>query len=134
MTEASGARWLLVLGSNVDADVQLDRALIAIAEKGSIIAASERLAGADIGGGATVYLNQLVELGIPCDVNQLAPMLKSIERALGRSAERMALGLCELDIDLLARLDEGGAPHWLADKPRQIPAVKTLLIKRFGRL
>ncbi len=132
MTEASGARWLLVLGSNTDAESQLNCALTRLADIGSIVAKSERLAGQDISGGAHVYLNQLVELRMQGDANQLVHMLKAIERTLGRSSERMALGLCDLDIDLLARLDDADAPRWLAEKPRQIPAVKALLMKRFG--
>jgi 2-amino-4-hydroxy-6-hydroxymethyldihydropteridine diphosphokinase len=132
MDETSPTQWLLVLGSNADADAQLDRALAALADMGEIVATSERLAGEDVSGGARVYLNQLVELRMRGDAADLVQLLKAVEREQGRNAERMASGLCDLDIDLLARLDDVGQPQWLAQKPRQIPAVQTLLIARFG--
>jgi len=131
MDDSRAVRWLLVLGSNVDAEEQLDAALVALDHVGNVIERSSRLAGADVGGGERAYLNQLVELMADVDTD-LRPALKAIEHARGRCAERMARGLCDLDIDLLARLDERDAPQWLAEKPRQIPAVAELLRQRFA--
>ncbi len=125
MTERAAQRSLLVLGSNVDAEQQLGEALRALAELGQVTATSPRIASADVAGSGLIYLNQLVELAADCDA--LVAPLKAIERAQGRSPARMLQGLCDLDIDLLARIDEDGRPTWLADKPRQIPAVAELL-------
>jgi dihydroneopterin aldolase len=129
---AATSRWLLVLGSNCDASTQLVAARAALAALGELDEMSEPLASEDVGGSGLEYLNQLVEIVSASDALSLRLALKAIERARGRSPARMQQGLCDLDIDLLARLGDDGALHWLADKPRQIPAVRQLLTLRFG--
>jgi len=129
---AVASRWLLVLGSNCDASTQLVAARAALAALGELDGISEPLASEDVGGSGLEYLNQLVEIVSASDSLNLRLALKAIERARGRSPARMQQGLCDLDIDLLARLGDDGALHWLADKPRQIPAVRQLLTLRFG--
>lgn len=132
MPEPETVDWLLVLGSNADAERRLDAARHALADLGDMLEFSRVLAGADIAGGGRGYLNQLVALRCTLDPAGLGAALKRIEAEQGRSPERMAAGLCDLDLDLLARLDQGGRPHWLADKPLRIPAVRELLAERFG--
>ncbi len=128
----STTHWLLVLGSNVDASGRLRAARAALSQLGEVIGVSDERASADVAGGRLSYLNQLLELRGDLDADRLRAALKSIEAAQGRSAERMSKGLCDLDIDLLGRLDDQGEVHWLASKPRCIPAVQALLQARFG--
>ncbi len=132
MAESSApSRWLLVLGSNANAETLLARARADLSTLGEIVGSSRTVEGADIGGGEQPYLNQLVELQMDAEVEAIRAAVKRIETGLGRSAQRMASGICDLDIDVVARLDSAELT-WLADKPRRIPAVQQLLSERFG--
>lgn len=132
MPESGAVDWLLVLGSNVDAERRLDAARRGLEALGLVVDSSRVLAGEDIAGGSRTYLNQLVQLRSAIEPVALGAALKRIEADQGRSPLRMREGLCDLDLDLLARLDDAGRPHWLADKPLRIPAVRELLGERFG--
>jgi 2-amino-4-hydroxy-6-hydroxymethyldihydropteridine diphosphokinase len=124
MTEHAGRRWLLVLGSNVDdAGPVLDAALQALAALGRLLRCSPRTQGDDIARHGPAYLNQLVEMACDLPQAELTAALKDIEAQLGRDAARLASGLCDLDIDLLAWHD-GATLHWISDKPLQVPAVR----------
>jgi 2-amino-4-hydroxy-6-hydroxymethyldihydropteridine diphosphokinase len=124
---ATAPRWLLVLGSNRDnADALLDRATQEIHALGTIERCSSRIDGDDIAGRGPRYLNQVLLLRADCAGEMLRDHLKRIEQALGRDAARLQAGLCDIDIDLLARID-GDAIEWLADKPLRVPAVATVL-------
>jgi 2-amino-4-hydroxy-6-hydroxymethyldihydropteridine diphosphokinase len=128
MTEPAATGWLLVLGSNrADAAARLEAARAALAALGSIERCSPPLDGADIGGRGPRYLNQLLRLRSALPEAALRAALKGIEQAQGRSAARLADGLCDLDIDLLARLDGERVAAWLADKPLRVPAVAAAL-------
>jgi len=47
------------------------------------------------------YLNQLVYAATPLPVEQLLPLLKQIERDMGRTAEEKRQGIVRIDIDLM---------------------------------
>jgi len=132
MPEPVTVDWLLVLGSNVDAERRLDAACRGLESLGSVVHCSRAVAGEDVAGEGGIYLNQLVQLRAALEADGLAAELKRIEAGQGRSPARMGVGLCDLDLDLLARLDQDGRLHWLADKPLRIPAVRELLVERFG--
>lgn len=120
-------RWLLVLGSNRDdAGLMLDRAVQAIDALGTIERRSTRIDGDDIAARGPRYLNQVLLLRADGAADRVRAELKCIEQALGRDSARLAAGLCDIDIDLLARID-GDAIDWLTDKPLRIPAVATVL-------
>jgi 2-amino-4-hydroxy-6-hydroxymethyldihydropteridine diphosphokinase len=120
-------RWLLVLGSNVDgAGAILDAALLSLSTLGTLLRHSPRTLGDDIARHGPAYLNQLAELQSAMPQAALTAALKAVEREQGRAPQRLADGLCDLDIDLLAWHD-GDALHWVSDKPLQIPAVRTQL-------
>jgi len=129
---ASASRWLLVLGSNTNADHVLAQARAALREIGMVVGCSRAVEGADIGGSQQRYLNQLVELHMEADVDAVRAAAKRIERQHGRSPQRMAEGICDLDIDVVALLDGDRVKTWLADKPQRIPAVQQLLGERFA--
>lgn len=129
---AAVSRWLLVLGSNANARSVLAQARVALNALGEIVGSSRTVEGADVGGGEQPYLNQLVELQMDADVDAVRAATKLIEGQHGRSPQRMANGICDLDIDVVALLDGKHVKTWLADKPRQIPAVQQLLSERFG--
>ncbi len=128
------ACWLLVLGSNSDAERQLDAALSTLGALAEVDGVSRRLWGEDVGGGRRPYLNQIVGLRTRLERQALHDAVKAIERDAGRSSLRMDSGHCDLDIDLLARVTAGGTVEWLAEKPRRIPAVATLLREHDGLL
>ncbi len=126
------ARWLLALGSNHAAEQRLRDARAALSALGEVVEMSAIAEGDDISGRGARYLNQWLVLASGLDEADLAQRLKSVERDLGRTAERQAQGRCDLDIDLLARLDPVGKPEWRARKPLAIPALRALLEPRFG--
>lgn len=121
-------RWLIVLGSNApDAASRLDAALAAIGSLGAVVRQTRRIRSDDISGRGPRYLNQLAWLDAgPCAA-ELVAELKRIERAAGRTPQRVDAGTCDLDLDLLARVAPDGIIDWLTGKPVGIPAVRTLL-------
>ncbi len=132
MLELAGVtRWLLVLGSNANAHSLLALARADLSALGEMVNSSRSIEGADIGGGQQPYLNQLVELQMDADVDAVRAAAKRIELQHGRSPLRMASGICDLDIDVVAQLDGAGLT-WIADKPCRIPAVQQLLRERLG--
>lgn len=126
------ARWLLALGSNHAPEQRLRDARAALSALGEVVEMSAIAEGDDISGRGARYLNQWVVLASALDEADIAQRLKAIERDAGRTQERQAQGRCDLDIDLLARLDDDGKPEWRARKPLAIPALRTLLGPRFG--
>ncbi|MFA5683748.1 MAG: 2-amino-4-hydroxy-6-hydroxymethyldihydropteridine diphosphokinase [Lysobacteraceae bacterium] len=123
---AEPADHWLALGSNVDGEDRLTSALERMARIGQLHHVSAVLTGPDASGGPRPYRNQLVCLRSALTGDDLIAALKTIERQGGRSAERMAQGLCDLDIDLLARHDpQTGMQEW-SEKPLRIPAVRRL--------
>ncbi|MGQ0800036.1 MAG: 2-amino-4-hydroxy-6-hydroxymethyldihydropteridine diphosphokinase [Pseudomarimonas sp.] len=129
---AQASHWLLVLGSNNNAQSVLAQARAALNELGAVVGSSRTVEGADIVGGQQRYLNQLVELHMEADLEAVRVAAKRIERQHGRSPLRMASGICDLDIDVLASLDGDRVKMWLTDKPQRIPAVQQLLNERFA--
>ena len=125
-------RWLLALGSNHAPEQRLADARAALAALGEVVETSAIAAGDDISGRGARYLNQWLVLASGLDEADLAQRFKAIERDAGRTLERQAQGRCDLDIDLLARLDGDGMPAWRARKPLAIPALRGLLEARFG--
>lgn len=99
-------RWLLVLGSNVDADHQLDRALAGLSELAPLLRVSARLPSpaADTES-APAYLNQAVLLRTALSFTELKGHLRALETALGRVRPAPRPGWCAIDIDLVASLD-----------------------------
>jgi len=128
MAEPALVRWLLVLGSNADdAGGRLDAAIAAIGRLGTIEQASRRVDGDDVGGRGPRYLNQLLRMSTVLDEQTLRAALKQIEAGQGRSEARLAQGICDLDVDLLAWIGSDDRPEFVADKPLAIPAVRLLL-------
>lgn len=118
--------WLIALGSNVQAETRLDEALAALAGLGQVRARSARIDSADAVGRGPAYRNQLAWLRTGADASALRAALKRIERAAGRTPERCAAGLCDLDLDLLARR-HGEGWQVLDGKPLRLAAIRRLL-------
>lgn len=127
MTAETLAQWWLVLGSNAGGEDRFEAARRELAGLGEVVAVSREALGEDIGGGERPYRNQLLSLRCGLDEAALVAALKAIERRCGRSPARMAQGICDLDLDLLARLDRDSDPQWRSDKPLRIPAVRALV-------
>ncbi|MBV6412614.1 MAG: 2-amino-4-hydroxy-6-hydroxymethyldihydropteridine diphosphokinase [Xanthomonadales bacterium] len=96
-------RIVLLLGSNVDADAQLDRALALLAQEFGLLAVSARLRSAATCPGAPDYANQAALLRCALDHAALKPRLRRIESALGRQRPAADPRLCPIDIDAVGR-------------------------------
>lgn len=105
---ATAADVILLLGSNVDADAQLDRALVALAAEFPILARSSRRRSVATTPGAPAYANQAALLRCALDRSELKARLRAIEAALGRQRPAPDPRLCPIDIDAVGRL----RPHF----------------------
>lgn len=124
---AAGPRLLLILGSNVDADAQLDRALAHIREDFAVVATSLRHPSPAAGAiAAPAYLNQAALIRSTWPRGDIKARLRAIEAALGRERPASTSGLCAIDIDLVARIDEPGelwdTKSWNAPYARALAA------------
>lgn len=119
------AEWLIALGSNVQAEGRLEQALAALAALGQVRETSARVDSVDAAARGPAYRNQLLRLRASADEATLRRALKDIERAAGRDPARIAAGLCDLDLDLLARR-QGEGWRLLDGKALRVPAVRAL--------
>ncbi|MGX5729296.1 2-amino-4-hydroxy-6-hydroxymethyldihydropteridine diphosphokinase [Pseudoxanthomonas beigongshangi] len=101
-------RYLLILGSGTEGDVQLARARAALAGEGRILALSPVVIGDSVvAGDPHRYANQAVLLETALERLAFNARLKALEAELGR---RPGDAACAIDLDL-AR--EYGADHEL---------------------
>ncbi len=101
-------RYLLILGSGTEGDVQLARARAALAGEGRILALSPVVTGDSVvAGDPHRYANQAVLLETALERLAFNARLKALETELGR---RPGDAACAIDLDL-AR--EYGADHEL---------------------
>lgn len=103
----SQAEVFLLLGSNVDADAQLDRALAAIGAEFAIVAMSARCRSEATLPGAPAYQNQAIRVRCALHRDLLKTRLRSIETALGRQRPPLDPRLCVIDIDAIGRYAVG---------------------------
>ena len=97
-------RVLLMLGSNVDARLQLEAACARLRLQFEVIAESERHPSPAAGhAGAPAYLNQAVVIATDLDQDALKLALRAIETQLGRQRPNPEPQLCPIDIDALGR-------------------------------
>jgi 2-amino-4-hydroxy-6-hydroxymethyldihydropteridine diphosphokinase len=107
-TEAQAApvRVVLLLGSNVDADIHLDAAVDQLRREFTLVASSSRHPSAASGiDGAPPYLNQAVLIEFDGSRDRLKPRLRAIEARLGRVRPSPDPRLCPIDIDAIGRCD-----------------------------
>lgn len=103
--DASARRVLLLLGSNVNADQQLDAALQRLRAQFELTAVSQRhLSPATGDSAAPAYLNQAAIIASAQDRGALKSALRAIEATLGRQRPSPDARLCPIDIDAVARL------------------------------
>lgn len=101
-------RVVLLLGSNVHADAQLDRALAALAAAFELDGVSARHRSAATVAGAPAYENQAVALRCALGRDVLKVRLREVEASLGRVRPAPDEGLCPIDIDAIGRW----SPAW----------------------
>ena len=96
-------RYVLLLGSNQDADANLARATGLIERNYGILRLGEVLPSPDREAGDTKrapYLNCALEIASPLPAPELKLALREIEAACGRIRPAPASGLCAMDIDI----------------------------------
>ncbi len=97
-------RVLLMLGSNVNAERQLDAALRLLDDEFGVIARSGRHCTPAAGSAeAPAYLNQAAVIHSELDRERLRELLRAIESRLGRRRPNPEPGLCPIDIDAVGR-------------------------------
>lgn len=102
--EAMSQRVLLMLGSNVDAERQLQAAGARLRERFEVLAVSGCHPSPAAGhAGAPAYTNQAVVIASELDRDALKAALRAIEAALGRQRPNPEPRLCPIDIDALGR-------------------------------
>jgi 2-amino-4-hydroxy-6-hydroxymethyldihydropteridine diphosphokinase len=105
--------WLLVIGSNMDGEAQLGRAILRLQALGEVQTLGPPVTTVAEPPGAPDYCNVLVSIRTEvADLPTLDAALKAIESALGR--DRRQRDLIALDIDVLAL---GGAGRWRLTGP-----------------
>jgi 2-amino-4-hydroxy-6-hydroxymethyldihydropteridine diphosphokinase len=103
-TDAPPPRVLLMLGSNVNAEQQLDAALRLLAGQFDLIQRSARHWTAAAGNAeAPAYLNQAVVIRSELGRERLREALRALESGLGRQRPSPQPGLCAIDIDAVGR-------------------------------
>lgn len=102
--DAVPLRVLLMLGSNVDAERQLDAAIAQLRDRFDVLAVSARHQSPALGRtGAPAYLNQAAVIASNLDHGSLKIALREIEAQLGRLRPNPEPQLCPIDIDALGR-------------------------------
>lgn len=95
---------LLMLGSNFEAERQLEAALLLLRQRFELIQASGRHWTEAAGEAqAPAYLNQAVVIRSELDRHSLRQILRAIETQLGRQRPSPQPGLCAIDIDAVGR-------------------------------
>lgn len=93
-----------MLGSNVDAERQLDAAGALLARRFQVLAVSGRHPSPAAGlAGAPAYLNQAAVIATDLEREPLRAALREIEAQLGRQRPAIEPRLCPIDIDALGR-------------------------------
>jgi 2-amino-4-hydroxy-6-hydroxymethyldihydropteridine diphosphokinase len=102
--------YALGLGSNSgDAEVRLDRAVVALQAAHTVIALSNKGRSRDwSNSGQKSYLNLVVVVRSNQSTGLLKRALRDLELALGRTRPQQNPGICEIDIDILLRQVDGG--------------------------
>lgn len=107
--DAVPRRVLLLLGSNVDAQRQLDAALAQLRARFPVYAVSaQHLSPAAGRSDAPAYLNQAAVIASELGRDRLKSALREIEALLGRQRPAVDPKLCAIDIDTLGCW----APDW----------------------
>lgn len=109
LTEANSdaPRIVLMLGSNVMAEAQLQAAWRLLTEQFAVLGASAQYwSAADGTTTAPPYLNQAVVIRTTLARDDLRPALRAIEAQLGRQRPNPNPGLCALDIDAIGRMTD----------------------------
>lgn len=103
-TEALPQRVLLMLGSNVDAQRQLEAARALLRQRFELIAVSDAHPSPALGHPqAPGYLNQAALIATNLGQDALKKALRAIEAQLGRQRPNPQPRLCPIDIDALGR-------------------------------
>ena len=95
-------RYILLLGSNQDAEVALARATDKIERSYGILRIGEVLPSPDrdAADARPPYLNCALEIASPLAAAELKLAMREIEAACGRIRPAPASGLCAMDIDI----------------------------------
>lgn len=101
-------RVLLLLGSNADAQAQLQRASARLASDFPLLAQSACFhSPAERSDSAPAYLNQALLIATDLLPTELKARLRAIEADLGRQRPAPDPSLCPIDIDQLLALEHG---------------------------
>ncbi len=121
-------RYVLLLGSNVNAEQQLTAAIAALDKKFGVLRLAEQVESADRHAPNVNphYLNRAVEIATPNDVHQLKQELRQIELQLGRTRPALRAGHCEMDIDIALQREQDRW-LWLDEKTRRHAEVRRAL-------
>lgn len=109
----AAAAALLLLGSNVDAERQLEGALRLLAEQFPVLATSPIHPSPALGAvRAPAYLNQAVCIASKLTREELKASLRQIEARLGRQRPAPDPSRCPIDIDALFAWNADGLTLW----------------------
>ena len=102
-------RYVLLLGSNQDAETALARAIDKIERSYGILRIGEVLPSPDRDAADVrpPYLNCAVEIASPLAAAELKLAMREIETACGRIRPAPASGLCAMDIDIALVFERG---------------------------
>jgi 2-amino-4-hydroxy-6-hydroxymethyldihydropteridine diphosphokinase len=102
-------RYVLLLGSNLDAEARLEKARQLINQRFGILHLSEALLtpDRDVPQDRAPYLNQALETASHFEAAELKPILREIEAQCGRARPAKIIGQCEMDIDLALIFKDG---------------------------
>lgn len=93
---------IISIGSNIDADCNIDRALTLIAHASTLLARAPRLATKPIGiTDQADFVNTAVKVTTPLPMDGFKAFLKSVEDKVGRDRTRPKYGPREIDLDIL---------------------------------
>lgn len=104
-------RYLLLLGSNIEREGNLERAAAILAEEFEVIARSRTCESDAVGDpSAPAFLNRAMLVRSALAPRAMQERLRAVEHSLGRvrTADRNAART--IDIDILCALDAAGAP------------------------
>lgn len=110
MSEKGGARWLLMLGSNLPTDERLRRAMAMLSSFGRVEGLGDILHLPSRSSGGMWYFNSLVAIESTLERGEFRKALASVEDALGR--DRSDPEIIAIDVDVLAVECDG---EWVAD-------------------
>ena len=102
-------RWLLLLGSNIEREANLERAVEMLDRRFGVLARSRVYESAAVGDpGGPPFLNQALWVRARCTAREMRDVLHGVEACLGRVRTLDRNAPRTMDIDVLLATDAGG--------------------------